>query len=107
MISRSAPGRLWPENAARPSLLETDDLVGSFFYDTALSASKAAMSGVTAVTDRSHVVFGSDWPFSALTFTGRGDPAPGLSEVFTASQRREVERLNPLRQLPRLAARLT
>ncbi|MGV9543007.1 hypothetical protein ACWDSF_16970 [Nocardia beijingensis] len=36
--------------------------------------------------------------------TGSRDPAPGLSDIFAADQRREIERINPLRQLPRLAA---
>jgi hypothetical protein len=45
-------------------------------------------------------------PFSALTLpqSGTHDPAPGLSDIFDADQRMEVERINPLRQLPRLAA---
>ena len=105
VVSQSAVGQALPK-MARASLLDTKKLISRFYYDTALSASKAAMSAVGAVADRSHIVFGSDWPFSALTFSGGGDPAPGLSEVFTAAQRREVERLNPLTQLPRLAARL-
>lgn len=106
VASQTAPGQAWPKNAPRASLLDTKNLISKFYYDTALSGSKAAMSAVTAVTDRSHVVFGSDWPFSALTFSGSGDPAPGLSDYFTTAQRREVERLNPLKQLPRLAARV-
>lgn len=86
------------------SLLGAPDLIRSYYYDTALSASAAAMQSVLAVSDRSHIVFGSDWPFSSLTFTGSGDPAPDLSSVFTASQRYEVEHVNPLAQLPRLRA---
>ena len=85
------------------SLFDTRHLVGSFYYDTALSGNEAAMRSVLAVTDRSHIVFGSDWPFSALTFNGSGDPAPGLDAVFSPEERLEVERLNPLAQLPRLS----
>lgn len=99
-------GELWPADAPRFSLMDIKRLIGTFFYDTALSASPAAMRSVLAVTDRTHIVFGSDWPFSALTFSGHGsgDPAPGLSEVFSARERLEIERINPLRQLPRLSA---
>jgi predicted TIM-barrel fold metal-dependent hydrolase len=50
-----------------------------------------------------HIVFGSDWPFSELLFTGSGDPQPQLSETFDAAQRRQIERDNALRELPRLA----
>ncbi|NED63337.1 amidohydrolase, partial [Streptomyces sp. SID10244] len=50
-------------------------------------------------------VFGSDWPFSQTVFLeGGGDPARGLSDVFNAGQRYEIERINPLQQLPRLRA---
>lgn len=37
--------------------------VGQFYYDTAISGSAAALSGLLAVTDPSHVMFGSDWPY--------------------------------------------
>lgn len=99
-------GELWPEDLPRPSLLDTQRQIGNFYYDTALSASAAAMASVLAVSKRDHVVFGSDWPFNALTLpqSGTHDPAPGLSDIFDADQRMEVERINPLRQLPRLAA---
>ncbi len=51
-------------------------------------------------------MFGSDWPFSALTLSGAGDPQPGLSAVFTDEQRVAIERDNALRELPRLAERM-
>ncbi|MBY6364635.1 amidohydrolase [Rhodococcus corynebacterioides] len=91
-------------DAALPpvSLLGAPDLIGSYFYDTALSASEAAMRAVLAASDRAQIVFGSDWPFSALTLSGSGDPAPDLGSVFTAAERYEVEHINPLAQLPRL-----
>jgi predicted TIM-barrel fold metal-dependent hydrolase len=47
-------------------------------------------------------VFGSDWPFSALTLTGSGDPQPELDPTFTTAERLQVERANALRELPRL-----
>ncbi len=86
------------------SLLDTQRMIGGFYYDTALSAAPAAMNSVLAVTGRDHLVFGSDWPFSSLTLPQQGDhdPAPRLGETFTNDQRVEIERINPLRQLPRL-----
>ncbi|WP_040807992.1 amidohydrolase family protein [Nocardia concava] len=106
VASQSVLGQLWPEDLPRPSILDTKNQIGRFYYDTALSGSAAAMAAVLQVTARDHIVFGSDWPFSALTLpqTGSHDPAPGLSDVFDADQRLEIERINPLRQLPRLAA---
>ncbi|MEU0540424.1 amidohydrolase family protein [Nocardia sp. NPDC005978] len=105
VASQTVLGELWPESLPRPSVLDTKNQISRFYYDTALSASPAAMASVLAVTARDHIVFGSDWPFSAATLpqTGDRDPAPGLSDVFDSAQRMEVERHNPLRQLPRLA----
>lgn len=104
--SQTVIGQLWPEDLPKPSVLDIENQISRFYYDTALSASPAAMAGVLAVSSRDHIVFGSDWPFSALTLpqTGSHDPAPRLSDVFDADQRMEVEHHNPLRQLPRLAA---
>ncbi|MFF0633836.1 amidohydrolase family protein [Nocardia sp. NPDC004151] len=105
VASQSVLGRLWPEDLPKPSILDTQHQISRFYYDTALSGSAAAMASVLAVTGRDHIVFGSDWPFSALTLPqiGSHDPAPGLSALFDADQRMEIEHHNPLRQLPRLA----
>ncbi|MGX1811004.1 amidohydrolase family protein [Nocardia sp. NPDC055321] len=105
VASETQIGESWPQGVPKPSLLETKEQIGSFFYDTALSGSAAAMAAVSAVTSRDNIVFGSDWPFSATTLpqSGDRDPAPGLSDFFDADQRMEVEHHNPLRQLPRLA----
>lgn len=37
-----------------------------FYWDTALSASPAALDALASVTDPSHILFGSDWPFAPL-----------------------------------------
>jgi predicted TIM-barrel fold metal-dependent hydrolase len=78
------------------------------FYDTALSPAPSAMRSVREVSDLSHIMFATDWPFSAPLFLVPGDPAPQLSQTFTTAQRLEVlnGRCNALAQLPRLAARL-
>lgn len=88
------------------SLLDVERHVADMYYDTALSAAPTAMTSVLAASSRDHIVFGSDWPFTSLVLDQRGDPdpAPGLSAAFTAEQRLEIERRNPLRQLPRLRA---
>lgn len=105
VASQTVLGDLWPEDLPKPSVLDTERQISRFFYDTALSAAPAAIAATLAVTGRDHIVFGSDWPFSAATLpqTGNDDPAPRLSEIFDTDQRVEIERRNPLRQLPRLA----
>lgn len=105
VASETPIGTRWPAGAPRPSALDIQNLIRTFYFDTALSASEAAMRSVLAVAPRSHIVFGSDWPFSQAVFLeGGGDPAPGLGTVFSPSQRYEVERTNPLQQFPRLRA---
>ncbi len=106
VASQTVLEQLWPKDLPKPSVLDIKNQISRFYYDTALSGSAAAMCSTTAVTSRDHIVFGSDWPFSALTLpqSGSHDPAPGLSDIFDADQRMEVEHHNPLRQLPRLAA---
>lgn len=106
VASKTVAGAVWPEGVEAPSLLGVDRLTRGFYYDTALSAAPAPMRAVESVTGLDHVVFGSDWPFSAMTLSGAGDPQPGLSEVFTDDQRVAIERDNALRELPRLAGQL-
>ncbi|WP_245714197.1 amidohydrolase family protein [Nocardia vaccinii] len=104
VASQTVIGRTWPAGLPEPSILDIRNQISRFYYDTALSGSPAAMAGVLVVAARDRIVFGSDWPFSALTLpqSGSHDPAPGLSDIFDAEQRVEVEHHNPLRQLPRL-----
>ena len=37
--------------------------VKQFYYETAISGAAPALAGLTAVTDPSHILFGSDWPY--------------------------------------------
>lgn len=106
IASQTQVGQQWPHGLPRPSALEIARLMGTFLYDTALSPAPASMQGVLAVADRSRIVFGSDWPFSALTLSGAGDPQPELDLTFDTEGRLHVERLNALAQLPRLAEAL-
>ena len=72
-----------------------------FYYDTAQTANKAAMSALTAVIPTSQIVFGTDFPYR----TGI-DHVKGLrsSGVFSEAQIMEIERGNALKLLPRLGA---
>lgn len=106
VVSASPVGEIWPDALPKVSLLNTEKLLSRFYYDTALSSHPSAMGSALSVTDSSHIVFGSDWPFSQLTFHGSGDPAPRLQETFDAPGRLEVERSNQLRELPGLASRI-
>jgi 6-methylsalicylate decarboxylase len=39
----------------------------SFYYDTALSAGRSALSGLGQITDPDHILFGTDFPFAPTT----------------------------------------
>ncbi|WP_394841776.1 hypothetical protein [Pendulispora brunnea] len=60
------------------------------------------MKSVREVTDVSHVLFATDWPFSAALFSSSGNPAPQLAEAFDPQELRMVERTNALAQFPNL-----
>lgn len=76
------------------------------YYDTALNPAPAAMKAILENSDISHIVFGSDWPFTELLFVGTGDPQPQLSRTFNQAQRHAIERANALNLLPSVASRL-
>ncbi|MDF3313514.1 amidohydrolase family protein, partial [Rhodococcus sp. T2V] len=104
IASQTPLGDIWPAGAPKPSILDVAKHINNFYYDTALSPAPSAMRSVLAVGQKERIVFGSDWPFSAATLTGSGDPQPELSETFSAGDRVLIERENALRELPRLAS---
>lgn len=76
--------------------------LGILAQTAAADPAPGAMRSVLAAGRKEHIVFGSDWPFSALTLSGSGDPQPELEQTFTGEERLQVERANALRELPRL-----
>jgi predicted TIM-barrel fold metal-dependent hydrolase len=70
-----------------------------FYYDTAQTSNKAAMSALSAIIPVSQIVFGTDYPYR----TGI-DHVKGLRDtgVFTEAQLMDIERGNALKLLPRL-----
>jgi 6-methylsalicylate decarboxylase len=72
-----------------------------FYYDTAQTANKSAMSALTAIIPLSQIVYGTDFPYRTSI-----DHVKGLREsgVFTDAQLMDIERGNALKLLPRLAS---
>jgi 6-methylsalicylate decarboxylase len=72
-----------------------------FYYDTAQTSNKAAMSALTAIIPTSQILFGTDFPYRTAS-----DHVKGLrsSGVFTDAQIMEIEHDNAVRLLPRLGA---
>jgi predicted TIM-barrel fold metal-dependent hydrolase len=72
----------------------------SFYFDTALSGSAAALPSLLAFADPGHITFGSDWPFAPLVaaqyFTAGLVSYPGLDQqTLTAINRTNARALFP------------
>lgn len=72
-----------------------------FWYDTAQTANAPAMAALTKVVPTSQIVFGTDYPYRTSI-----DHVKGLRDcgVFSEAELRAIERDNPLKLLPQLAA---
>jgi 6-methylsalicylate decarboxylase len=70
-----------------------------FYYDTAQTSNKSALSALSAIIPVSQIVFGTDFPYRTSI-----DHVKGLRDagVFTDAQLMEIERDNALKLLPRL-----
>ena len=74
--------------------------LSSFYFDTALSSSPAALPSLLAFAKPGHVVFGSDWPYAppmaVSYFTGQLDAYGALdADGHAAVDRRNAEALFP------------
>jgi predicted TIM-barrel fold metal-dependent hydrolase len=90
------------EPSAKPTVPEgTLAELKRFYYDTAQTSNKAAMSALAAIIPVSQIVFGTDFPYRTSI-----DHVKGLREagVFTDAQLMDIERGNALKLLPRLAS---
>ncbi|MFZ0718686.1 amidohydrolase family protein, partial [Mycobacterium sp.] len=80
------------------------DDFASFYFDTALTSSAAALPTLLAFAKPGHITFGSDWPFGPVTvgklFAAGLETYPALD----AATRDAIERTNALALFPRLGA---
>ena len=81
---------------------ESLDDFSSFYFDTALSSSAAALPTLLAFAQPGHITFGSDWPFAPVAaghyFAAGLDTYKGLDESVRAG----IERTNAFAMFPRL-----
>lgn len=73
-----------------------------FYYDTALSAVPYAFRSLLELTDPSHILFGSDWPFAPEPITDATVKGVNSYDGFDAQARAMIERENALQLFPRL-----
>jgi predicted TIM-barrel fold metal-dependent hydrolase len=80
------------------------DDFASFYFDTALSSSAAALPTLLAFAKPGHITFGSDWPFAPVAagklFAAGLDTYPAID----TSTSEAIERTNALALFPRLGA---
>lgn len=88
------------ETGASPA--DTLDDFSSFYFDTALSSSAAALPTLLAFTKPGHITFGSDWPFAPTAagklFAAGLETYPGLDDT----KRDAIDRTSALALFPRL-----
>jgi predicted TIM-barrel fold metal-dependent hydrolase len=81
---------------------DTLDDFASFYFDTALSSSAAALPTLLAFAKPGQITFGSDWPFAPLAagklFAAGLETYPGLP----VEERTAIEHANALALFPRL-----
>ena len=86
------------------SWVDVLDDFASFYFDTALSSSAAALPTLLAFAKPGHITFGSDFPFAPTAagklFAAGLETYPGLA----AATRVAIERTNALALFPRLGA---
>jgi predicted TIM-barrel fold metal-dependent hydrolase len=86
------------------SAADSLDDFASFYFDTALSSSAAALPSLLAFAKPGHITFGSDFPFAPVVagklFAAGLDTFDGLDD----SARRSIDRANALALFPRLGS---
>ena len=80
------------------------DDFASFYFDTALSSTAAALPSLLAFAKPGHVTFGSDFPFAPVEVSQLY--AAGLETYggLDDAGRREIDRCNALALFPRLGS---
>lgn len=88
-------GRSWADSL--------DDF-SSFYFDTALSSSAAALPTLLAFAKAGHITFGSDWPFAPVAAAKLFAAGLETYPAVDAAIRSAIDRTNALALFPRLGA---
>ena len=83
------------------SPLEAIEDFRSFYFDTALSGSPAALPSLLAFAKPGHVLFGSDWPYAPAVAVSYFTSQLDAYEALDADGRRAVDRANAEALFPR------
>jgi 6-methylsalicylate decarboxylase len=80
------------------------DDFASFYFDTALSSSAAALPTLLAFAKPGHITFGSDWPFAPVAAAKLFAAGLETYPAIDADTRGAIDRTNALALFPRLGA---
>ena len=72
------------------------------YYDTAMAGTALSLSSLLQLTDASHVVYGSDWPWCPTEPGLQTNKELEESKFFSDTDRDAIYRTNALKLLPRL-----
>ena len=86
----------------RPPFEVLDDFA-SFYFDTALSGSPAALPSLLAFAKPGHVLFGSDWPYAPPIAVGYFTAQLDAYGALDADGHAAIDRGNAEALFPRLA----
>lgn len=86
------------------SVADSLDDFASFYFDTALSSSPAALPTLLAFAKPGHITFGSDWPFAPLAASKLFAADLETYQPLDTGTRQAIERGNALNPFPRLAS---
>jgi len=84
------------------SWADSIDDFSSFYFDTALSSSAAALPTLLAFAKPGHITFGSDWPFAPIAAAKFFAAGLETYPAIDADTRSAIERTNALALFPRL-----
>ncbi|MBX6319566.1 amidohydrolase family protein [Pigmentiphaga sp.] len=76
--------------------------IGTFYFDTAISAGPATLGALTEIAPQDHILFGSDWPYAPAEVTARTVDALTTSPRLDAPAQAAIARNNALALFPRL-----
>lgn len=77
--------------------------IGRFYYDTAISGSKAALAALTTVAAPGHIMYGSDWPYIYRSLVE--DQQVSLETELDPATFKAIESESALKLFPRFAGR--
>jgi predicted TIM-barrel fold metal-dependent hydrolase len=86
---------------SQPGAKDVISYMRRLYYDTAMAGSKHSLSSLVQLTDVSHILFGSDWPWYPEAEAVKTNQELESSVFFTDDARRAIYRENALLLLSR------